>query len=62
MNLSPSQIERLIVCQSRAKRDQQSLRSAKDMSAEQLRLALFDAFDRINEMHDILLQGQTKSE
>jgi len=62
MSLSPSQIKRLIACQDRAKRHQQALGNAKDMSAEQLRLALFHAFDRIDEMHDILLQGEAKSE
>ncbi|KRW60061.1 hypothetical protein AO724_15640 [Aeromonas allosaccharophila] len=62
MSLSPYQIERLIACQDRAKRQQQALGNAKEMSAEQLRLALFHAFDRIGEMHDILLRSETKPE
>ncbi|MEH8244765.1 hypothetical protein Q7I21_01915 [Aeromonas veronii] len=57
MNLTQSQIERLNACKLRSKAKLLLLKKSKDMSAEQLRLGLIDVYERIDEMHDILLQG-----
>lgn len=62
MNLTQSQIERLNACKLRSKAKMLLLKNSKDMSAEQLRLGLIDVYERIDEMHDILLQGQAKPE
>lgn len=62
MNLTQSQIERLNACKLRSKAKLLLLKKSKDMSAEQLRLGLIDVYERIDEMHDILLQGQAKPE